>query len=434
MKKYNLHMSDIFKKFISLILFSFISFNAFAIETIEISGGGTKQINIAVMPYKETAADKTNSLMHQIIAADLYRSGFFRPLDVDGLINKPSILSEINYPEMTAIEAQVMTLGQIEVSNNRMKVNWFLVDINKKTILTTMEFSGPASQYRAIAHKISDTIYEKITGIPGVFSTRISYISKNKGRYSLNVADADGFNTQSVVGSPQPLISARWSPDGTKFAYVSFEKKKPIIYIQSLITGQRTVLANFKGNNSSPAWSPDGKRLAIVLTYNANSQIYLIDPDGSNLKPLIQSAHIDTEPVWSPDGKFIYFTSDRGGRPQIYKVPSSGGEPQRISFEGNQNLNPNISPDGKMLTYVMQDEGRFRVVLHDLQSGQITKITDGPFDEAPKFAPNGHVVLYAHKINGSGELSTVSIDGVVRQSFNIHADDIREPAWGPFVK
>jgi TolB protein len=320
------------------------------------------------------------------------------------------------------------------VSNNRIKVNWFLVDINKKTILTTMEFSGPASQYRAIAHKISDTIYEKITGIPGVFSTRISYISKNKGRYSLNVADADGFNAQSVVGSPQPLISARWSPDGTKFAYVSFEKKKPIIYIQSLITGQRTVLANFKGNNSSPAWSPDGKRLAIVLTYNANSQIYLIDPDGSNLKPLIQSAHIDTEPVWSPDGKFIYFTSDRGGRPQIYKVPSSGGEPQRISFEGNQNLNPNISPDGKMLTYVMQDEGRFRVVLHDLQSGQITKITDGPFDEAPKFAPNGHVVLYAHKINGSGELSTVSIDGVVRQSFNIHADDIREPAWGPFVK
>jgi len=434
MKKYNLHMSDIFKKFISLILFSFISFNAFAIETIEISGGGTKQINIAVMPYKETAADKTNSLMHQIIAADLYRSGFFRPLDVDGLINKPSILSEINYPEMTAIEAQVMTLGQIEVSNNRMKVNWFLVDINKKTILTTMEFSGPVSQYRAIAHKISDTIYEKITGIPGVFSTKISYISKNKGRYSLNVADADGFNAQSVVGSPQPLISARWSPDGTKFAYVSFEKKKPIIYIQSLITGQRTVLANFKGNNSSPAWSPDGKRLAIVLTYNANSQIYLIDPDGSNLKPLIQSAHIDTEPVWSPDGKFIYFTSDRGGRPQIYKVPSSGGEPQRISFEGNQNLNPNISPDGKMLTYVMQDEGRFRVVLHDLQSGQITKITDGPFDEAPKFAPNGHVVLYAHKINGSGELSTVSIDGVVRQSFNIHADDIREPAWGPFVK
>jgi TolB protein len=327
-----------------------------------------------------------------------------------------------------------MTLGQVEINNNRMKVNWFLVDINKKTILTTMEFSGPVAQYRAIAHKISDTIYEKLTGIPGVFSTKISYISKNKGRYSLNVADADGFNVQSIVGSPQPLISARWSPDGTKFAYVSFEKKKPIIYIQSLVTGQRTVVANFKGNNSSPSWSPDGRRLAIVLTYNANSQIYLIDPDGSNLKPLIQSAHIDTEPVWSPDGKWIYFTSDRGGRPQIYKVSSSGGEPQRVSFEGNQNLNPNISPDGKILSYVMQDEGRFRVVLHDLQSGQITKITDGPFDEAPKFAPNGHVILYAHKINGSGELSTVSIDGVVRQSFNIHADDIREPAWGPFVK
>ena len=434
MKKYNLSMLKIFKAFISLLLFSLIAPHAFAIETIEISGGGTKQINIAVMPYKEVVKDKANSLMHQIIAADLYRSGFFRPLEVNGLINKPFTLSEINYPEMTAIEAQVMTLGQVETNNNRLKVNWFLVDVNKKTILTTMEFSGPASQYRAIAHKISDTIYEKLTGIPGVFSTKISYISKNKGRYSLNVADADGFNIQSVVGSPQPIISARWSPDATKIAYVSFEKKKPIIYIQSLVTGQRTVLANFKGNNSSPSWSPDGRRLAIVLTYNANSQIYLIDADGSNLKPLIQSANIDTEPVWSPDGKLIYFTSDRGGRPQIYKVSSSGGEPQRLSFEGNQNLNPNVSPDGKMLSYVSQDEGRFRVVLHDLQTGQITKITDGPFDEAPKFSPNGHVILYSHKVKGSGELSTVSIDGVVHQSFNIQADDIREPAWGPFAK
>ena len=434
MKKYNLSMSKILKAFISLLLFSLITPHALAIETIEIFGGGTKQINIAVMPYKEVGTDKANSLMHQIIAADLYRSGFFRPLEVNGLINKPSVLSEINYPEMTAIEAQVMTLGQVETNNNRLKVNWFLVDVNKKTILTTMEFSGPAAQYRAIAHKISDTIYEKLTGIPGVFSTKISYISKNKGRYSLNVADADGFNIQSVVGSPQPIISARWSPDATKIAYVSFEKKKPIIYIQSLVTGQRTVLANFKGNNSSPSWSPDGRRLAIVLTYNANSQIYLIDADGSNLKPLIQSANIDTEPVWSPDGKLIYFTSDRGGRPQIYKVSSSGGEPQRLSFEGNQNLNPNVSPDGKMLSYVTQDEGRFRVVLHDLQTGQITKITDGPFDEAPKFSPNGHVILYSHKVKGSGELSTVSIDGVVHQSFNIQADDIREPAWGPFAK
>jgi len=297
MKKYNVHMLKIFT-YLSLLFL--ISMHAFAIETIEISGGGTKQINIAVMPYKEMIVDKASSRMHQIIAADLYRSGFFRSLEVNGLVNKPSSLSDINYAEMTAIQAQVMTLGQVEISNNRLKVNWFLVDINKKTILTTMEYSGPVAQYRAIAHKISDTIYEKLTGIPGVFSTKISYITKNKGRYSLNVADADGFNVQSVVGSPQPIISARWSPDATKIAYVSFEKKKPIVYIQSLVTGQRTVLANFKGNNSSPSWSPDGKRLAIVLTYNANSQIYLIDADGSNLKPLIQSTHIDTEPVWSP--------------------------------------------------------------------------------------------------------------------------------------
>jgi TolB protein len=415
-----------------LILILLMPIMAKAELTVEVVGGAAQQISIAIVPFASpvgAAAQQDN--MTNVIGADLRMSGLFRVLETRGVASQPHTLSEVKYNDWTSIQAQALTIGTIEsLPNNRLKVSFRLFDVLKQNQLLAMEYNITPAQQRATAHRIADMIYEKLTGEKGVFATRITYVNKENGRYSLQVADADGFNPQTVVSSKEPLISPSWSPDGSKLAYVSFEKKKPVIFVQSLLTGQRMILANFKGNNSAPAWSPDGKKLAIVLTYSANSQIYLINADGTGLQQLSFSNGIDTEPEWSPDGAFIYFTSNRGGGPQIYRMPASGGDAKRVTFEGSYNVSPHLSTDGKLLTFIKQTSTGFKVALQDLATGQVQTLSDTTQDESPSFAPNGRMILYATSVGGRGSLAAVSTDGRVKQRLKDSGGDVREPSWG----
>lgn len=396
---------------------------------IEIVGGAAQQIPIAVVPFAQSATLPESVAL--VIAADLRRSGMFRVLETRGVANVPHEPGEVKYTEWAALQAQALVIGKVEpAAGGRLKVSFRLLDVLKQAQLAGLEYDITPAQLRQTAHKIADVIYEKLTGEPGVFATRIAYVNKTGKRYSLVVADADGHNPQTVLSSSEPIISPAWSPDGTRLAYVSFEKKKPVIFVQSLTSGQRYVLANFKGNNSAPAWSPDGKRLAIVLTHGANARLYLINADGTGLQPLTQGSAIDTEPYWSPDGKWIYFTSDRGGSPQIYRISPLGGEAQRVTFEGSYNVSPQLSPDGKMLVYIRREGGRFQVAVQELASNQVQLLSDYGQDESPSFAPNGRLIIFATSINNRGILSVVSADGRVKQRLS-EAGDVREPAWGP---
>ena len=401
--------------------------------TLEVVGGAAQQIPIAVVPFSSQAGSTqlTQDNISNVIGADLRLSGLFRVLETRGVSSQPHTLSEVKYSDWTAIQAQALTIGTLEsLPGNRLKVSFRLLDVLKQNQLLAMEFNITPAQQRATAHRIADMIYEKLTGEKGVFATRITYVNKENGRYSLQVADADGFNPQTVVSSKEPLISPSWSPDGTKLAYVSFEKKKPVIFVQSLVSGQRIVLANFKGNNSAPAWSPDGSKLAIVLTYSANSQIYVINADGTGLQQVSFSNGIDTEPEWSPDGSSIYFTSNRGGGPQIYRMPASGGEAKRVTFEGSYNVSPHLSTDGKLLTFIKQTPAGFKVAVQDLATGQVQTLSDTTQDESPSFAPNGRMILYATNVGGRGSLAAVSVDGRVKQRLKDTGGDVREPSWG----
>ena len=425
-------LKNILYLILNLILILLMPIMAKAELTVEVVGGAAQQIPIAIVPFASPAgAAAQQDNMTNVIGADLRMSGLFRVLETRGVASQPHTLSEVKYNDWTSIQAQALTIGTIEsLPNNRLKVSFRLFDVLKQNQLLAMEYNITPAQQRATAHRIADMIYEKLTGEKGVFATRITYVNKENGRYSLQVADADGFNPQTVVSSKEPLISPSWSPDGSKLAYVSFEKKKPVIFVQSLLTGQRMILANFKGNNSAPAWSPDGKKLAIVLTYSANSQIYLINADGTGLPQLSFSNGIDTEPEWSPDGAFIYFTSNRGGGPQIYRMPASGGDAKRVTFEGSYNVSPHLSTDGKLLTFIKQTSTGFKVALQDLATGQVQTLSDTTQDESPSFAPNGRMILYATSVGGRGSLAAVSTDGRVKQRLKDSGGDVREPSWG----
>ncbi|MDD5330097.1 MAG: Tol-Pal system beta propeller repeat protein TolB [Sulfuricella sp.] len=406
---------------------------AHAALTIEIVGSGANQIPVAIVPF---AGESTlMQAVTPVVAADLQRSGLFKMIDAAAQ-PQPHEPAEVNYPDWRTRGADALAIGSVRPrADGKLDVSFRLLDTVKQSVLAGYSYVIPPAQLRATAHKIADEIYEKLTGDVGVFSTRIAYIVKSGARYELQVADADGYGAQTVLASNEPIISPSWSPDGTKLAYVSFERKKPIVYVQSLASSRRQVLAQFKGNNSAPAWSPDGSQLAVVLTKDGSSQIYLINADGSGVRRLSNSAGIDTEPAFSPDGASIVFTSDRGGSPQIYRMPLAGGGAQRLTFEGNYNVSPHFSPDGKSLVFIQRANGSsFHVALQDLATGQVQVLTDSRMDESPSFAPNGKMVLYATEIGGRGILAAVSSDGRVKQRLTTSTGDVREPEWGPLSK
>jgi len=397
---------------------------------IEIIGGGANQFPIALVPLKGEEA--LPQKITDIVAADLNRSGLFKMIDGGGLPVIPSEPAEVIFPIFKARSADYLAIGSVSpLANGHWDVRFRLLDVDKRTQLTGFAYQVAPQQLRETAHRMADAIYEKVTGDVGVFSTRITYVVKSGTRFELQVADADGYGAKTVLASNEPILSPAWSPDGTRIAYVSFERKKPIVYLQSLLTGQRSIVANFKGSNSAPAWSPDGKRLAVVLTKDGSSQIYLVDPDGGNAVRLTSSTAIDTEPNFAPDGQSILFTSDRGGSPQIYRVPVSGGTPVRVTFDGSYNVSPRHAPDGKSFVFVQRNGGRFNVALQDFASKQAQLLTENSNDESPTFAPNGRIILYATEVRGRGILAAVSSDGRVRQRLTVEAGDVREPAWGP---
>lgn len=405
-------------------------FSAHAAMEIQVIGGADNKIAVAMLPFQAAPGQPMPELT-QIVGDDLNRSGQIKLVNVSGiqLLVDPS---QVNYSVWRAKGAEAMVIGQVAaLPGGRLEVRFRLLDVVKQTQLAGYSYTISAAQWRSTAHQIADIVYEKLTGTPGAFSSRIAYVQKQGKRYELRVADADGQNPRTVMRSSESVISPTFSPDGSHLAYVSFEDRKPIIYVQSLQDGSRRKTAAFKGSNSAPAWTPDGKRLAVVLTRDAASRIYLINLDGSGLSRLTQGGSIDTEPVFSPDGKSVYFTSDRGGSPQIYRVAASGGDPARVTFSGSYNVSPAISPNGRHLTYISREDGRFRVVLHELATGQTRVLTDSTRDESPSFAPNGQAVLYATVLGGRGILGTVSLDGKTHARLSESGVDAREPAWGP---
>jgi TolB protein len=399
---------------------------------VEITGVGSNQFPVSVANFRRDG--EIPQPIDEIIRADLQRSGRFRMIDAGAAPIAET--AAVSFAEFKGKGADALVVGSVmRLANGSFELSFRLYDTVQQTLLDRVIYVSTEAQLRLNAHRIADRIFEKLTGERGVFATRIAYVVQlAKNSFELQIADSDGANAQPALRSREPIMSPAWSADGTRLAYVSFESGKPVVYVHTIASGQRRVLASFHGSNSAPAWAPDGNRLAVVLTRDGLSQIYSINADGSNVQRLTRSSGIDTEPVFSPDGRFIYFTSDRGGGPQIYRMNADGSNVARVTFGGDYNVSPRVSPDGRLLAYVGRRGGRFQVHTLDLATNQEMALTDTSLDESPSFAPNGRMLLYATEVGRRGILASVSVDGRVKVRLSGPSGDVREPTWGPFIK
>lgn len=408
---------------------------------IEIISGNASALPIAIVPFAwEEAAPPPPTGVSEIVSGDLYRSGLFDPLDESDMVERPADEESIRFGTWRLLKVDYVLIGKVRQAADGQghELVYQLFDVHTQDKLLSQITTVGQGDLRFGAHRVADAIYQALTGIPGAFSTRIAYVTAtglgNSQRYELVVADADGFGPQSIVGSPEPLLSPAWSPDGRKLAYVSFEKGNSAIYMQDVATGARELISSGPGINGAPAFSPDGRKLALTLSRSGNPEINVRDLESGRETQLTNHWAIDTEAVWAPDGKYIYFTSDRGGRPQIYRVPSNGGNPERVTLSGDYNARASVAPDGRRIAVAQGRGNEYRIAVWDTESQRFTVLTPGVLDESPSFAPNGSMVLYATREGMRGVLSAVSADGNVRQRLILSEGDVREPAWSPVIR
>ncbi len=407
--------------------------------TAEIIDGRASALPIAVVPFGfEGSGTPPEFNAGEIVRADLARSGQFRTLPKDSIVEFPTRQSEVKFGTWRLLKQDWLVVGRmVGAGDGSLRVEWELLDVASQSMKANGTISGQRTGIRDIAHQVADAIYEKVLGVRGAFWTRIAYITATGNapnlQYALMVADSDGYNPQVVVRSRESLLSPTWSPDGRKLAYVSFESGNSSIYVQDLATGSRQVVSNSRGINSAPSFSPDGNRLALSLSRSGNPEIYVMDLGSRQLTQITRHFAIDTEPTWAPDGQSLYFTSDRSGKPQIYQVSPAGGEPTRVTFGGQYNASPSVvDAKGIKLAMVQGSGNVYRIAVLDRTTNQSNLVSPGSQDEAPSFAPNGSMLLYAASEGSRGVLYAVSADGRVRQRLGLAEGDVREPSWGPF--
>lgn len=427
---------------IFLLITLLVSTSVQARLEITVSGGSEGALPIAVVPFGWLAGGDSRTDISDIIAADLQRSGHFAPLDKLKMPQQPHTGKEIDFAVWRAAGVEHMVVGRAQPRDGgELVVEFQLFDVVRGVQMTGYSIPTASSRIRRVGHQISDIVYEKLSGQRGAFNTHVAYVtlerSGKESSYRLAIADADGFDEQVVLTSKQPLMSPAWSPDGERLAYVSFEKGRSTIYMQSVTTGERELLAEYKGINSAPSFSADGSKLALTLSRDGNPEIYLLDLRSRVLTRLTNSRGIDTEAAFAPDGKSLLFTSDRGGKPQIYRLALKegrpSGRPQRVTFEGAYNARASFSPDGKKLVFVHGDGKRFRIAVQELETGTMRVLSDARLDESPSFAPNGSMIIYASERNRRGVLEAVSVDGRAHQRLGLTRGDVREPAWSPYI-
>lgn len=430
------------KQLIVLACCALVSLSLRAELVVEVTQGVESPTRIAVVPFANDSGVALSEDIAGVIQQDLSRSGFFETMPRENMLGFPSRRNDVYFRDWRISRMDYVVIGRVEPgASGNLNVTYELFDVLREESVLTEPVSVSPKGLRDAAHFVADRIFEQLTGLKGAFSTQVVYVtaeqlSAGKQRFRLVLADWDGARAQTILESPEPILSPAWSMDGSKLAYVSFETGKPSIYVQHLASGRRERVQSFPGLNGAPAWSPDGNQLALVLSRDGNPEIYLLNLQTRALERITRHYGIDTEPSWSPDGKSLIFTSDRGGQPQIYQLDIASRNLKRLTFEGNYNARGRLTQDGRFLAMVHRSQGGgngFEIAVQDLKTDRVDILTRSGLVESPSIAPNGSVVIYATQEGTRGVLAAVSLDGRVQFRMPASQGDVREPAWSPYL-
>lgn len=406
--------------------------------TIEITQGIASSIPISVVPFQYNGKSTPDEGVDNIVRDDLERSGHFSVLAPRDMLSHPHSEEDLYFRDWRLLKQEYVVMGVMtELSTNQYQIRYQLFDVFNERELLTQTLKGSSTQLRDVAHRISDAIYEQLTGIRGAFSTKIAYVTTNpqRTRFNLSIADSDGAREKVILSSKYSIFSPAWAPDGKRIAYVMLEDSGSKVYVQDITTGKKQLVSANKGLNSAPAFSPDGNKLALTLSKDGNPEIYVVDLNTRHWLRVTNHYGIDTEPNWMPDGKHIIFTSGRSGNPQIYRKNLESGYLERLTFDGHYNARARLAQDGRFLVLVHQAKqgGDFHIASLDLTRGLLQILSSDTYlDESPSVSPNGVMVMYAAKHNKRSILAAVSVDGDVKFLVPSKNGDVREPAWGPY--
>ena len=435
-------------RFFALLMFCFAvlfsaSSPASAQLEIDITKGNLEPTPVAIPDFladdSELAAIGAD--ISAVIRADLERSGLFKALDPASFIEtQTNIDYEPTFADWRVINAEALVSGRIvRESSNRLRVEYRLWDVYRGQQLSGLRFATTPDNWRRIAHKVSDSIYEKLTGESGYFDSRIVFVDesgpKTDRRKRLAIMDQDGASPQFLLAGSDLVLTPRFSPNSQKITFMSYESVVPQIYILDIETGRRELLGNFPGMTFAPRFSPDGNSMILTLFRSGNSDLYTMDLRSRSTKRLTSSPAIDVSGSFAPDGRKIVFNSDRGGSPQLYTMNPDGSDVKRISFGDGRYSAPVWSPRGDKIAFAKSSGGRFSIGVMNPDGSGERILTESYLDEGPTWSPNGRVILFSRETRGqSGKSEIWSVDLTGRNLRKVPTPGgASDPAWSPIL-